>query len=126
MTTAQAVHGRGRAVSRPRRRPPPQRVEISSRSARCSQLLVFAALVALAILSLGTLLSIFLAAVLALGLDPPVSALVQRGWKRGRASLVIFAALFVAVFVLVLVTRRAGVGPDRRVRPRSCRPTGTS
>ena len=41
-------------------------------------------LVALAMLSLGTLISIFLAAVLALGLDPPVSALVRRGWGRGR------------------------------------------
>ena len=61
-------------------------------------------LVALAILSLGTLLSIFLAAVLALGLDPIVGALVRRGWKRGPASLVVFAALFASVFVLVLVT----------------------
>ena len=58
-------------------------------------------LVALAILSLGTLLSIFLAAVLALGLDPIVGALVQRGWRRGRAALVVFAALFASVFALV-------------------------
>ena len=65
---------------------------------------MFAALVALALLSLGTLISILLASVLAFGLDPPVSALVQRGWRRGVASLVIFAALFVAVFVLVLVS----------------------
>ena len=50
-------------------------------------LLAFAALVALAVLSLGTLISIFVAAVLALGLDPPVAALVRRGWKRGRAAL---------------------------------------
>ena len=63
-----------------------------------------ALLVALAVLSLGTLLSIFLAAVLALGLDPIVGALVRRGWKRGIASLVVFAALFASVFVLVLVT----------------------
>ena len=65
---------------------------------------MFAAVVALALLSLGTLISILLASVLAFGLDPPVSALVQRGWKRGLASLVIFAALFVGVFVLVLVS----------------------
>ena len=40
--------------------------------------LAFALLVALAILSFGTLLSIFLATVLALGLDPPAGALVRR------------------------------------------------
>ena len=64
----------------------------------------FGLLVVLAIVSLGTLLSIFLAAVLALGLDPVVGALVRRGWGRGRAALVVFAALFASVFVLVLVT----------------------
>jgi predicted PurR-regulated permease PerM len=42
--------------------------------------------------------------VIALGLDPPVSKLVRRGWGRGRASLVVFSALFVAVFALVLVS----------------------
>ena len=68
------------------------------------QLTAFAALVALAILSLGTLISILLAAVLAVGLDPVVGALVRRGWNRGRASVLVFAALFVAVFTLVLVT----------------------
>ena len=82
----------------------PQRVEIAIPVRTLLQLLGFGVLVALAILSLGTLLSIFLAAVLALGLDPVVSALVKRGWKRGAASLVVFAALFVAVFVLVLVS----------------------
>jgi predicted PurR-regulated permease PerM len=68
------------------------------------QLLAFGVLVALAILSLGTLISILLAAVLAFGLDPPVSALVQRGWGRGRASVVAFAVLFVGVFAIVIVT----------------------
>jgi predicted PurR-regulated permease PerM len=59
----------------------------------------------LAILSLGTLLSIFLAAVVAFGLDPIVRNLVEnRGWKRGIASLTVFAALFASVFVLVIVT----------------------
>ena len=61
-------------------------------------------LVALAILSLGTLLSIFLAAVLALGLDPIVGAMVKRGWKRGRAALVVFAGLFASVTALVIIT----------------------
>src|SRR3954462_13746730 len=82
----------------------PQRVEIVVGVRTLLTLLVFGLLVALAILSLGTLLSIFLAAVLALGLDPVVAALVRRGWARGRASLTVFAALFAAVFALVLVT----------------------
>jgi predicted PurR-regulated permease PerM len=83
---------------------PSQRVEIVVSVKTMLVVLAFAALVALAILSLGTLLSIFVAAVLALGLDPIVGALVRRGWKRGRASLFVFAALFVGVFVIVLVT----------------------
>ena len=82
----------------------PQRVEIVIGWRTLGTLFAFGVLVALAILSLGTLLSIFLAAVLALGLDPIVGALVGRGWERGRAALVVFAALFAAVFVLVLVT----------------------
>jgi predicted PurR-regulated permease PerM len=60
--------------------------------------------VALVILSLGTLLSIFVAVVLALGLDPIVSALERRGWKRGPAAVALFVAIFVGVVVLVLVT----------------------
>jgi predicted PurR-regulated permease PerM len=84
--------------------PSPQRVEIVIPVRTLMVLLAFALAVALAVLSLGTLLSIFVAAVLALGLDPIVGALVRRGWKRGRAALVTFAALFASVFVLVLVT----------------------
>jgi predicted PurR-regulated permease PerM len=60
--------------------------------------------VALAVLSLGTLLSIFLAAVIALGLDPLVGALVRRGWGRGKAALSVFAALFLLLFALIVVT----------------------
>ncbi|HEY4096350.1 MAG TPA: AI-2E family transporter [Baekduia sp.] len=66
--------------------------------------LAFGAIVLLIVLSAGTLLSIFVAAVLALGLDPPVGALVRRGWPRPRAALATFAALFAAVAVIVLVT----------------------
>ena len=87
--------------------PPPRRVEIVVPIRTLLTLLAFGVLVALAILSLGTLLSVFLATVLALGLDPVVSALVRRGWKRGVASLAVFAALFVAVFALVA----AAAGP---------------
>jgi len=84
--------------------PSPQRVEIVIPVRTMIMVLAFALLVALAVLSIGTLLSIFVAAVLALGLDPIVAGLVRRGWKRGRAALVVFAALFASVFVLVLVT----------------------
>ena len=84
--------------------PSPQRVEIVIPVRTIMVVLGFALAVALAVLSVGTLLSIFLAAVLALGLGAIVAALVRRGWKRGRAALVVFAALFASVFVLVLVT----------------------
>jgi predicted PurR-regulated permease PerM len=82
----------------------PQRVEIAVPVSTMMVVLTFGALVLLAVLSLGTLLSIFLAAVIALGLDPVVGALVKRGWKRGRAALVVFAGMFAAVFTLVLLT----------------------
>jgi predicted PurR-regulated permease PerM len=84
--------------------PPPQRVEISVSARTVLGVLAICVLVALALLSLGTLLSIFVAAVLALGLDPPVSRLVERGWKRGLASLAVFAGIFVAAVALVLAT----------------------
>ncbi len=83
---------------------PPQRVELLIPLRTMVVVLAVAGLVALAVLSLGTLLSIFVAAVLALGLDPPVGALVRRGWNRGRASVAMFAALFAAVVAIVLVT----------------------
>jgi predicted PurR-regulated permease PerM len=83
---------------------PPQRVEILIPIRTMVVVLAFAFLVALAVLSLGTLLSIFVAAVLALGLDPPVGALVRRGWNRGRASVAMFAALFAAVVAIALFT----------------------
>jgi predicted PurR-regulated permease PerM len=85
-------------------RPPPQRVEVVVGVRTILVVLGTLALVALAILSIGTLLSIFVAVVLALGLDPLVSALERRGWKRGLAAVALFAALFLAVFAIVLVT----------------------
>ena len=82
----------------------PRRVEILIPARTLITIVAFAAIVGLTIISLGTLLSIFVAAVLALGLDPVVSAMVARGWKRGRAAVVVFAALFVAVGAIVIVT----------------------
>jgi predicted PurR-regulated permease PerM len=83
---------------------PPQRVEIVIGVRTLLTLLAIGALVALALLSLGTLLSIFLAAVIALGLDPVVGALVRRGWRRGRAAVVVFFGVFAAVVALVVIT----------------------
>jgi predicted PurR-regulated permease PerM len=87
----------------PVERPPPQRVAIVIPFSALAVVLAFALLVFLAVVSFGTLLSIFLAAVLAFGLDPPTAALVRRGWGRARASLVLFAALFVSVVALVIL-----------------------
>src|ERR1700742_206429 len=58
---------------------PPQRVEVVLSARTLVTLLGLGLLVALAILSLGTLISIFVAAVIALGLDPIVGSLVRRG-----------------------------------------------
>jgi predicted PurR-regulated permease PerM len=85
-------------------RPGPKPVAIFIPLRTLVTVVVFAALVALAVLSAGTLMSIFVAAVVALGLDPPVGALVARGWRRGRAALATFAALFLAVVAIVVVT----------------------
>jgi predicted PurR-regulated permease PerM len=70
-------------------------------------LLAFGVAIGLALISLGSLLSIFVAAVLALGLDPVVGGLVRRGWRRGPAALAVFTALFLAVCLIVVIT----VGP---------------
>jgi predicted PurR-regulated permease PerM len=83
---------------------PSPRVEVVVPVRTLLVLLAFGSLVALAVFSIGTLLSIFVAAVLALGLDPVVGALVGRGWGRGRAALAVFAALFVAAAALVVFT----------------------
>jgi predicted PurR-regulated permease PerM len=85
-------------------RPGPKPVAVFIPLRTMVTVVVFGAVVALAVLSAGTLLSIFVAAVLALGLDPPVGALVARGWRRGRAALATFAALFLAIVAIVVVT----------------------
>jgi predicted PurR-regulated permease PerM len=84
--------------------PPPQRVEIVIGVRTLLVLLAFVALVALAVVSLGTLLSIFVAAVVAMGLDPIVSSLQRRGWPRPRAAVVVFAAVWAVVLALVVLT----------------------
>jgi predicted PurR-regulated permease PerM len=83
---------------------PPPRVQVIVPVRTLLTLLAFGLLVGLAILSLDTLLSILVAAVLALGLDPVVGAMVRRGWKRGGAAVAVFGALFAAVVAIVVVT----------------------
>jgi predicted PurR-regulated permease PerM len=83
---------------------PSQRVEVVVPVRTLLVLLAFGSLVVLVVFSIGTLLSILIAAVLALGLDPVVGALVRRGWRRGRAAVAVFAALFLAAVAIVLVT----------------------
>src|SRR4051812_27255560 len=89
---------------------PAPRVQIVVPVRTLLSLVAVGGLVALALLSLGTLLSIFVAAVLALGLDAVVGRMVTRGWARGRASVAVFGALFVGVVAIVLVTAGAGGG----------------
>lgn len=93
--------------SAPQQRPPRQQVELIVPLRTLLLLAAFGAAIALALVSLGALLSIFVAGILALGLDPVVGALVRRGWKRGPAAVAVFAGLFVAVFLIVVIT----VGP---------------
>ena len=56
----------------------------------------------LAIVASEVLLSIGLAVVFALGLDPLVTRLTARGWGRGKSALLVFAAMFAAGAVLVI------------------------
>jgi predicted PurR-regulated permease PerM len=84
--------------------PPTQRVQILVPVRTLVMLTAFGGLVAVAIVSFGTLLSIFIAAVLAVGLDPVVRTMVARGWGRAKAALAVFAALFAAVVAIVIVT----------------------
>ena len=48
------------------------------------------------------LLSIALAIVMVLGLDPPVSALERRGWGRGKAAMCVLGGVVLTVFVIVV------------------------
>jgi predicted PurR-regulated permease PerM len=87
--------------------PNPRQVELLVPVRTLLKLAIFGMLVAMAIVALDVLLSIFVAIVLALGLDPVVGTLVRRGWPRGRAALAVFGALFAGIALIVIVT----VGP---------------
>jgi predicted PurR-regulated permease PerM len=87
--------------------PRAQRVEVVIPPRTLLTVTAFGGLIVLAVVSLGTLLSIFVAGVVALGLDPVVGALVRRGWGRGRAAVAVFGGIFVGVVLLVVLA----VGP---------------
>ena len=86
---------------------PRRPIELYIPASTLVKIAIFGLFVGLALVALDVLLSIFVAIVLALGLDPVVGALVTRGWKRGTAALTVFAALFAAVALIILIT----VGP---------------
>ena len=72
------------------------------------------------------LLSIALAIVFVLGLDPPVTALERRGWGRGKAALVVLGGIVVIVLGIVVWAAKPPQGApvvhlmpeDEAARPR--------
>jgi predicted PurR-regulated permease PerM len=83
--------------------PPPQapRVEVVVSMRTVALGLAILLGIVLVVVVKDALLSIALAGVMVLGLDPPVSALERRGWGRGRAALLVLAIITLVVFVIV-------------------------
>jgi predicted PurR-regulated permease PerM len=81
---------------------PPRKVEIVVSVPTVAKALGIFFGVLLVYLAREALLSIALALVFVLGLDPPVAALVRRGWGRGKAALAVMGALVAVVFVIVV------------------------
>ena len=82
---------------------PENRVEIGVSGRTLASLLAAGALVALVVLSLATLVSILVAGVIALGLDPVVGRLVRGGGAPPTAAMAVFGVRFVAVAAIVVV-----------------------
>ena len=82
--------------------PAPERVEVvvSARTVVIGLGLAFG--IVLVIQVQAALLSIALAVVFVLGLDPPVTALEKRGWGRGKAAMVVLGGIILAVFAIVV------------------------
>jgi predicted PurR-regulated permease PerM len=85
-----------------RRAGPAPKVEIVVSASTVVKALAILFGVILVFIAREALLSILLAVVFVLGLDPPVSALERRGMGRGKAALLVLGALSVGVFVLVV------------------------
>jgi predicted PurR-regulated permease PerM len=78
------------------------RVEITFSGATVLKAALIALGVYLAIVASEVLLTIGLAVVFALGLDPLVNRLTARGWGRGKSALLVFAGLFLVGSILVI------------------------
>ncbi len=80
----------------------PRRIEIVVSGATVLKAALIALAVYLVIVASEVILTIGLAFVLALGLDPLVRWFTRRGIGRARAALLVFALLFVIVSVLII------------------------
>jgi predicted PurR-regulated permease PerM len=90
------------AVSKNGPEAPAQKVEVVVSTPTVIKALAIFFGVILVFIARDALLSIVLSAVIVLGLDPPVAALERRGWGRGKAGLLLFALIGLAVFVIVV------------------------
>jgi predicted PurR-regulated permease PerM len=86
----------------PQVRAEPRRVEIVVSGATVLKAALIALGVFVLIVANEVFLTILLALVFALGLDPLVGWFTNRGMGRGKAALLVFFLLFMAVFVLVV------------------------
>jgi len=80
----------------------PRRVEIVVSGATVFKAALVALGVFILIIANEVFLTILLSLVFALGLDPLVGWFTRRGWGRGKAALMVFFLLFLAVSVIVI------------------------
>jgi predicted PurR-regulated permease PerM len=88
----------------PQARAEPRRVEIVASGATVLKAALIALAVVVLIVANEVFLTIMLSLVFALGLDPLVGWFTGRGMGRGKAALLVFFLLFLAVFVIVVWT----------------------
>jgi predicted PurR-regulated permease PerM len=88
----------------PQARAEPRRVEIIVSGATVLKAALIALAVFVLIVANEVFLTILLSLVFALGLDPLVGWFTSRGMGRGKAALLVFFLLFLAVFVIVVWT----------------------
>lgn len=80
----------------------PPRVEVMVSAATVVKALALALGILLIVIARDAVLSVLLATVLVLGLDPPVTALERRGLGRGKAALLVFGVIALTVTVIVV------------------------
>lgn len=56
----------------------------------------------LTVIAKDAVLSILLALIFVLGLDPPVTALERRGWGRGKAAVAVFSVIVIGAAIIVI------------------------